>query len=281
MSPTAALHNACRRYCIDRIAHWNRVYAALSAAGADHIRRGSSWIYTDDAYRTFPRYEVLEVILASIETFTPGDFATIADARELLAEAGRTAQGPFTRGATNPIWALAMAEEREAFVAFVDRSRPEDWATFAMLPFRRGLGKAEHLHVSEAFRARWGRWDVDRADRPIDAPYLALHVEVMDVLRGPEWALRGLLEAQGITRLCELRESGDGFEVDLEAASFAYNGLEGFWFTRALDWMIYASHEASIVFGGGWLVDALRARVPDLDRYTYRGWDQPPSARAR
>jgi hypothetical protein len=38
-------------------------------------------------------------------------------------------------------------------------------------------------------------------------------------------------------------------------------------------WMVYASHESSITFGGHWLIECMRAALPAWNNYLYRGWD--------
>ena len=65
-----------------------------------------------------------------------------------------------------------------------------------------------------------------------------------------------------------------GQELDIDAASFNPNGSERFWFERSMRWMIYASHEASITFGGEWLVEEVRQIFPLASRYLYTSYDQ-------
>ena len=40
-----------------------------------------------------------------------------------------------------------------------------------------------------------------------------------------------------------------------------------------MNWMVYASHESSITFGGSWLIEGMRRCLPLFDKYLYRGWD--------
>lgn len=85
--------------------------------------------------------------------------------------------------------------------------------------------------------------------------------------------VRAALASHGITRLFELREHGCGYEVDLGWANFAYNGAEGFWGEQNFGWMVQASHENSITFGGAWLVQAMRESLPKFEKFIYKGWD--------
>jgi len=86
--------------------------------------------------------------------------------------------------------------------------------------------------------------------------------------------LRRALRAHGIERIFELRESGDGIEISVESADFTYDGDEGFWSSGDFAWLVYASHESSITFGGLWLIEAMKAALPQFDRYIYKGWDE-------
>jgi hypothetical protein len=47
-----------------------------------------------------------------------------------------------------------------------------------------------------------------------------------------------------------------------------YNGAEGYWTSADLDWIIYASHEASVTLGG-WLVGRVKALWPSWDAHVW------------
>lgn len=269
-----SLHNAARRYCADRIAHWHRAYAELQARQP----KGGVYSYTEDDYRIFPRYQVLGAMLSEIERWQPADAASLDDARARLVTAALTAASPFTT-TDSPIAAAAMTDERAAFERFARDSTAADWAAAASLPFRRVLTATDADVRYRAFCARWGRWYGGYADGTDLPPTVTLHVEVWDALPLLA-ALRTALAAHGVDQLFELREHGDSSEVTLAATNFTYNGAEGYWFSDAGEpWMLYASHESSITIGGAWLLATVRAALPTLDDYTYAGWEHPPSSR--
>lgn len=86
-----------------------------------------------------------------------------------------------------------------------------------------------------------------------------------------------LLRSHDITRVLSLCELGESREEDLSAATFHYSsGGEAFWVDDGMEWMIYASHESSITFGGEWLVTAVSGTVPDIHHYDHQGWQNPP-----
>lgn len=269
----AALHLAARRYCEDNSRRWAEAYGELRATRGG----GGALVYSDDDYRTFPRYNVLNAILEAIETWVPEEVATVEEARQRLVVAARTAASPFT-ASDHPIERATIAEERRGFEQFATTSTAEDWARAEPLPFRRVLAAATAAVLLAAFRERWGTWYGGHGDRDDVPPFVTLHVEAWAAL-----PLRPAVEAAlaelGCQRVIELREDGRGQEIDATAATLAYRGDEAIWLVPGGDWMIYASHESSITFGGAALVAALRARVPRLDELTYHGWQDPPSAR--
>jgi hypothetical protein len=83
MSPEVErLQFAARRYCIDRSKLWAEKYQRLVEVGSD--RRGPR--YTPEAYRTFPRYQVLNAIRTELERLTGTDVGNLDEARELFAQ---------------------------------------------------------------------------------------------------------------------------------------------------------------------------------------------------
>jgi len=106
----------------------------------------------------------------------------------------------------------------------------------------------------------------------ISEPTTTLHIVAMEV-PGSYEGIRAMLCERGIPRVLEIREYGDGFEIETQAADFTYNGAEGFWTSGDLDWLVYASHESSITFGSNWLVEGMKRLLPDFEKYIYKGWD--------
>ena len=82
MSPDVErLHTAARRYCIDHFGRWAERHQRLAEAGGDRCGPG----YTPEAYRTFPRYQVLDAIRTELERLTGTDVGDLDEARELFA----------------------------------------------------------------------------------------------------------------------------------------------------------------------------------------------------
>jgi len=273
MEPIEALHTAARRYCTERHDDYLREYCKLTAVGGERMTfRSGRWEYSEQAWDLFPRYRILEAIRSDVEHYVPSDFASLPQVREMLEEAGETAQidsTPFT----HPTAVAAVAEERRRFVEFVRSADVAELSRQPPLPLRRVLGEAEHASLYEAFVRRWGKWYGGCCDREWPPEeVVTLHVEAMES-PGAYEDLRRVLADHGIGRVVELREWGDGCECDLDGAGFTYTGAEGFWTSVDMGWMVQASHESSITFGGAWLVAAMRSHLPRFERYLYRGWD--------
>jgi hypothetical protein len=274
VDPIEALHNAARHYCTERHAEWRRKYAQLGAEGRGRAKDSAGqWTYSDAAYDVFPRYNVLDAILNEIERFVPGDFSSIEEAASLLAVAGETATNLFTDD-SNPIAVRAMADERQRYAAFLAKVDVAQLAKAPRLPFRRVLGNDEHARRHQEFIRNWGKWyggfRDDGGNERLDV--VTLHVEAMN-RPGAYEHLRHSLVEHGFDRIFELREWGNGYEIETAAATFRYSGAEGFWTSDPMDWMVYASHEDSITIGGSWPIEAMKARLPAFERYRYRGWD--------
>lgn len=272
MDPIFLIHNASRRFCIDGIAKWSERYKELCSTGGNQISKSDgSWTYTDEAYGIFPRYQVLKAILAEIEGFTPLDFKSVSEVRTMLATAADTAQDDFTQF-DNEIAVAAVKGERGCVRTFILEIDPDQCAKIPALPFRRVLTEQDHKDLHSAFRAKWGTWYGGCADAQFLSETVTLHDAAMDDPNAYK-NLHDAIHDQGINRVFELREWGSGYELDLELAGFTYTGAEGFWTSKDLNWMVYASHESSITFGGTWLVERMRSALPSFDRYIYKGWD--------
>lgn len=267
MSPEVErLHVAARRYCADRFEVWTKEYQRLVAAGGD--RRGPD--YTPEAYRTFPRYQVLDAIRTDLERLTGADVVSLDDAREMFALAGLTAENAFT-SYDEPQAQAAVLAEREEFARFVREVPNAILSAVEPLPYTRVLSPDEAEQVWGSVERVWGLrrreyWyplaETERSDvEAFQAPYFFRAVT-------PE-RLGILLAERGVTRVWELREYGPEYELDASAFEPDYNGAEGLWTSHARDWIIYASHETSITVGG-WMLAEVKLEWPEWERHTWR-----------
>jgi len=274
MNSIEALHHAARQYCIEHAAAWRERYSELGAAGRATLpTTEAKWTYTREAYNAFPRYQSLEAIQNEVERFVPADFRSLEEARSMLALAGETAQSLFTKH-TDDTAIAADADEREEFSRFVRNVDELRLAEQQSLPYRRVLGTDEHKKLHCALTEKWGKWYGGYSNRKmLNSEVVTLHDAAMEP-PGSYARLRSVLREHGVAHAFELREYGDGYEIPVESAGFTYNGAEGFWTSDSLDWLVYASHESSITFGGQWLIETMRSVLPEFEKYIYKGWDR-------
>lgn len=251
---------------MERHAHWTARYAETA--------RLTSGRYSLEALDTFPRYNVLAAILEEVERWRPEDFTSLEAARELLAEAGRTAASPFTRNPLGEVDARAMADERRRFVEFIRTVSGDVLANVGELPYRRVLLEREERELRDQLRSRWGveggYWyplaKAGRADLvAYDAP--AFH----RALGGA--GLQRMLAGWGVERVWELREHGASYELELRELDPHYTGGEGFWTGPGMEWLLYASHEQSITVAGTRLLAAVRETWPAAEQHVWQPFD--------
>ncbi|MFC6016298.1 hypothetical protein ACFP2T_08815 [Plantactinospora solaniradicis] len=263
---SVTLQTAARRYLMERYDELTRSYAALPNQG----RAEDGYHYRPEAWRIFPRYNVVAAILEEVERLDPDRLPELPDLVDVLAEAGDTAQSSFTRTASNAAEAEAMAEERRLF-----RSTLRGWVTSGdvrvePLAYRRVLTPAESTERQEQLRRRWGlvgrSWHPMLADPPPPG--------VLVLTEASMWDERGLAEARaalrrlGGGRVTELREYGADVLVDVAAFAPRYTGAEGVWSDDTLTWIAFASHEGTVAFGGQ-LAAALATGWADVDQWRW------------
>jgi len=68
-------------------------------------------------------------------------------------------------------------------------------------------------------------------------------------------------------------ESSAEYEQEISAfrPTYGFNG-EGFWCCKQMDWVIYASHENSITFGGEWLINKVKGAWSNWESYLWLDW---------
>jgi hypothetical protein len=267
VTQSESLHAVARDYLMRRRDHWIDEYRPPISdrpRGAD---------YSDAAKDIYPRYPVLQAILDDVESFVGGDFSDLNEARQLLAEAGRTAENVFTDPPGGAIQQVAMAEERLLYVAYLDQVEIEDLLAAPRIPYRRTLRETEVESYLRTVEIRWevtGRsWYPLAGDRPAG-------VEVFDIDKVPGHNLDDVLDrALGqltVERAVEIREFGPSREADRPFLELFYNGAEGLFFDSSVSWLIYTSHEGTVTIGGDALIQAVTAEWPAWEAARWTGW---------
>lgn len=267
------IHALARRYCMDQAQHWRETYGTMP-------QRPLFGDYSEEEYRTFPRYNVLDAILEGVEVIVPDEFTDIESLRARLLDAAAT-DNLMTRSPGNNIVRETMNEERAKFARYIESIGESDLYEVEPLHYRRKLRAEEAATVSNVLKQRWKAnlscwYPLD--DKPEGVDVEAFHVAIFAREVGYE-RLYEILARYGVKRVFEIREGGvDGHEVDVAGSEPEYgHASKGFgelwWTDKDASFLIYASHESSITLGG-WLLNDVRAAWPSWQAQIYTGWDQ-------
>ena len=285
MDEAIALHTAARRYCQERFSQWAEIYADLQRKENWRVEKlfQPGWDYSDEAYRTFPRYRFAKSTQIEIERMLVDSGAKLDEMRMRLLAASDVAHGSLRNELTNKLAREALREEAADFAVYLSALRLADLAQVKPLPHSRVLRKEESECLWNELRKSWaignGYW-FPLKEGPISPGILAFHTDYFESIGG-EALLREALEQRGISRLFLLHEFGDPeYEVELSIYSPGYrDGGEQYATSVQADWMVYASHESSITVCGDWLTEFFRRSQPECPERTYRGPYSTPDLR--
>jgi len=147
-----------------------------------------------------------------------------------------------------------------------------DWSSWAESVIRQVEGEEK----DELFLRLLSEWDVEgsywfplRMNQTPPAHTEAFQAAFFEKESTHE-TLQQILAARGVDTMFEMREDGQTYESELAQFHPVYTGLEGFWFTAKLDWLIYASHEGSLTIGGEWLLAAVQTAWPDWKEHIWK-----------
>lgn len=245
------IHTAARRYCIEKHSYWmSKYHNELVKTGKDRDEEH----YTKEAYQIFPRYSVLSAIQTEVERLVPEDFSTIEEARQIITLAGESANSPFTQF-SNQIAIAVMDEERKQFMAFIVNLTDDEINLVKPLPYRRVLDLKERqtlwIKLKQVLLDDFTTlWETEKII-PFREQYFLDEFGIKNV--------QTILIEHGLSRvweLCESREEPE-YEVDPCAIEVCYNGIDRYWFSNDMDWIIFSHHEGFIGFGG-WVLNAVK-----------------------
>ena len=259
------LHDAIRRYCMDRHFYWSKKYTELDSARKNLTNNG----YTDEALKTFPRYNVLNAILTEIEKYRPDEFETLNDAKKFFTLIVSEAENVFTKISNGAIEQSVMSEERALFNEFINQLTEEDLLLIEPSFYRRVLPSNESKEIRDKLRQRWNisesYWYPLSAAKTEDVEAFQDSYFDKEIGTGK---LKEILSNHEVQTVWEIREDGIDYEYELSVIDPYYNGAEGFWCDDKFDWIIYASHESSITIGG-WLLPEIRKNWTDWENHIW------------
>jgi hypothetical protein len=279
MDDKTALHTAARRYCQERFSGWIHNYAELQAKEKWQVWHlfDPGWDYSDEAYRTFPRYRIVEAIQIEVERLTPASAATLNELRTLLIHASEFAQTRLHAELKNPIAREALREEADAYRTHIQVLGTTDLANIEPLPFRRVIDEQESKRLWNQLKKAWdiggGHW-FPLKEGPVAPNVVAFHKDYFEKMDGVR-LLRESLKTHGISKVFQLQEFGPPepeYEIEISTFEPAYgSGGEQYSTSEPTDWVVYASHESSITICGDWLTETFKEKWPEWIERTYKG----------
>jgi len=247
MSSGAELHNAARRYLMERLS---------KPTG------------------------LIDEILIEVERFVPGDFADTAEARELLAECGRWATSRYLGRVSTPELHTEFAYgDAWGFIQYVSEVDEAELGG-DQIPYRRTLADREVEAYTRELVDRWGvakntRYWYPLVDQPAPSDVVVLDSDywVAEIERG---AVRDLVGMVSASPIIEIREWGGSCETDARLLRPWYPGDrgEGLFTDQTFGWLIYASHEQTVALGGSGLIEALHRLLPHWREGAWHGFPQ-------
>ena len=253
MNPIESLHTAARHYCIDRSTTLRGMYRSVDSSKSERQSLDHK-----DAF--------LETMLTDTESFTPAEFGSLEEVQNVLFQVGRddsmAEEAPWKRFPKR-----ISDEERGLYQEYLTRLTAQaDWVgSVEPLPYRRTLGKQESKSLWDQLEERWqvtgGYWYPEELIEAVPPQVAVFAANAFEDEVPPE-VLRDILAQRGIERVFTLFEfAGENeYEIDVSllVASYGSSG-ELYCTSRAMDWLIYASHENAITFAGEWLIEAVQA----------------------
>ncbi|MFL5734107.1 MAG: hypothetical protein ACJ78Q_13010 [Chloroflexia bacterium] len=272
------LFNAARRYCID------------TSPGPDRVAERS--MPEAQVHEVWAANSMLSAILNEIERAILERFHTVEQMREYLLAAGLKAKvisGEETSHQNGELIVLIHEprwdeDERAAaeralsnYLEYIASLSAEEAVKAAPVLYRHRMSETQRRSVRKKLAKRWDvaprshTWFPLRGE-PLPPDVLALQDAWFDNEVGAE-KLREILLAHGITRIWEIHESLLGPEYEFDPRLCNFWGVETYWSSQELTWMVYKSHESSITFAGYWLINAIQKAWPNWEQRIYTGYD--------
>jgi hypothetical protein len=285
MDEKTALHTAARRYCQARFSEWVQTYKQLQQKEDWQVEKlfQPGWNYSNEAYKTFPRYRIANDTLVEIERLVADSSASLSELRASLIQAAAKAKANLELQLTNGLAQQALREETEDFRIYIETLIRSDPASVEPLPRRRVLSAEESKGIWQDLKRAWhieeSYW-FPLKKGPIPLHILAFHTDYFQNIDGLE-LIRKELEKRHVSTVFLLHEFGDpDYEIDLGIFEPSYrDGGEQYSTSKQMDWMIYASHESSITVCGQWLTEVFCELHPECTERTYGGPYSTPDLR--
>jgi hypothetical protein len=281
------MHNAVRRYVMDRAWRWRERTLPLERAAIEAHDRGMPITAAARARLHDPHMRAYahDLLLQRIERTRPRDFATGEAVRTFVLDA-TAADEPRIR-AHDAKTASAIAAERAAVRDHVASLTTAAVHAVGHVPSRFVLPEPQWARVwrrlAEVWDARPGNHYWYPLLNACPPGVVAFQADWFDVELGAR-AVQELLRRHGVSRVWAMNEAQEFANYELSPLLCPFDRLagEGYWTSPELDWLVYASHESSVTVAGRWLAEAVQRVWPAWRDRLYEHYDHtPPSVDAR
>ncbi|MEM6386844.1 MAG: hypothetical protein AAF718_11480 [Pseudomonadota bacterium] len=243
------LHTLARRYCMLRYSTLVEAYRPI----AERELRQAQYSYSEKALEIYPRYNVVAVILDSVETLDSENLPDFDVLVQILSSMAWSAASCMTGHHTIQAARSAEEDERTRFAEHVE-SALVDEASFYQPPlfYRRTLGFEEETELLSKIESIWdtddGYW-YPLTEKPTGKAVEAFSLNGADDADLKEQFQRFFAD-NSIRRLYELGEDGPGCFRSTADEAAKFECPERYLVSKDLEWIAYFSHGATVTLGG-------------------------------
>jgi hypothetical protein len=242
MTEIEAIITMARRYCIENSAYWWKI----------HEQERSGEINSDNI---FPRCTILWAMLKEVETLVNKKYRLLSQCKKELLVAGEISNVMINKWLKNEIAFVAINDERNKYINFINNISEEDLNDVLPLPYNRKLTQKESKSVLEKLNEAWafdgGFWNPLKEKCKLETIFLMENnfteidkEKIIDYLKKKN------------KRFYTLDEDNNDYETE-EIEIYRY-GYETVYTNKKFEWIIYFSHEGTITFGGTLLIDFIK-----------------------
>ena len=255
------LHTAARHYCIKRSFGYSAAQAEYQYA-----TQGISFINGPPFPPPAPTdvsadfQQLYHEIKIDLERAYPDDFATLDDLRQHMMEGVQSAHGPLLEQNKE---IESTREQREQFCTYIRQFTYDAAHSVDPLPYQRYFSPRELERLWYRVRQKWtvesnATWYPINANLPEQPANILTFQSAWFRHNVPLQALQQLFYRKGIAYVWEFWMRGPFVDPCNSKATSLMVPLpilgEGYWTSEKRNWIIYASHEDTIAFGGDWLL---------------------------
>jgi hypothetical protein len=218
---------------------------------------------------------VFGAILFEIERVLPEEFFNVETLRSFLRKIGKVASDLEKYSVSfrwDPDQAAEEQEERHLFEMYIESLSAAGLETIAPLPYRHVLADQQAHEAWELMRREWGHladyyyeWEIEEGAHLKDATNSSvIRFGACDFVEHvPLISLHDALRERGILRLFELTKSRmELYEIDVDMFVPRSAGVEMYWTSGGLDWIMYGSDDGILTIGGEWLIESVKQVWP-------------------